>query len=408
MIKLEKDTFVSNILSDIQNPQNYEVIEFGELASTTYRVLYSFGQRKVFWISSYYSNIMFYIYQSPILYQFTEDFIILNDDFEEEMVRFVKEQLMNPNCLGWFVENNGVERFYSDYNNKRLDSIWLSRNLKSTERLNELLLRDTKFSNILLVQEENKDFVDSRLRKLKDKTLEVEQKRLTSIKSTSTNLVQLTHLLIKSFFSTYSRIRSYNTFTGKLIDFKDVFSTLNDFFDSVIITKTFQFIYQQFGSFFDGDTIKDYKSKNVLDLFSLVDESLLSKEELIVWMNQKLEYLSKIDINEIKYSEISDLKVILNPFHNKELQLKEMFKIEFSAISFFYFFKTLDEFTSQSVTGSSIHLILFPVTTHQILNYLNLPTLLQLLQKHTHSGLFTEETVTVLEKLQEEIQFRLN
>lgn len=77
------------------------------------------------------------------------------------------------------------------------------------------------------------------------------------------------------------------------------------------------------------------------------------------------------------------------------------------SVIFFKILKTLDEFNSEPVKGVSLNFTFNNTRILQILNHLNLPPLLQLLQKHTHSGLFTEETVTVLKKLQEEIKIKL-
>ncbi|RKV95874.1 MAG: hypothetical protein D8H99_24815 [Streptococcus sp.] len=69
--------------------------------------------------------------------------------------------------------------------------------------------------------------------------------------------------------------------------------------------------------------------------------------------------------------------------------------------------KTLDEFNSEPVKGVSLNFTFNNIRILQILNHLNFPPLLKLLQKYTNSGLFTEETVAVLEKLQEEIKSKL-
>ena len=77
------------------------------------------------------------------------------------------------------------------------------------------------------------------------------------------------------------------------------------------------------------------------------------------------------------------------------------------SVMFFKILKTLDKFNSEPVKGVSLNFTFNNIRILQILNHLNLPPLLKRLQKYTHSGLFTDETVTVLEKLQEEIKFRL-
>lgn len=45
------DTFISDFLSDIKDSESFEVIEHPMKKSNKYNVLYSFGQRKLFFIS---------------------------------------------------------------------------------------------------------------------------------------------------------------------------------------------------------------------------------------------------------------------------------------------------------------------------------------------------------------------
>ena len=71
------DTFLSEFLSDIKDPENFEVIEHPERKSLDYTVLYSFGQRRVFFISeSFVDNhpILEEIFQNPIVFEFSEYF----------------------------------------------------------------------------------------------------------------------------------------------------------------------------------------------------------------------------------------------------------------------------------------------------------------------------------------------
>lgn len=89
------------------------------------------------------------------------------------------------------------------------------------------------------------------------------------------------------------------------------------------------------------------------------------------------------------------------------INTSEDFEIDLSTRAFFYFFKALDEIDSQPTTKNSISLKLDEVKIHQILSYLNLPTLLQLLQKNIHSELFTEETEKELELLQKKIEMKV-
>lgn len=71
------DTFISDFLSDIKDSESFEVIEHPERKSCDYTVLYSFGQRKVFFISeSFVDNhpILEEIFQNPIVFKFSEYF----------------------------------------------------------------------------------------------------------------------------------------------------------------------------------------------------------------------------------------------------------------------------------------------------------------------------------------------
>ena len=146
-----------------------------------------------------------------------------------------------------------------------------------------------------------------------------------------------------------------------------------------------------------------------MKFLSIVDETLFSSEELVAWLKQKLQYL---DDGILHYkSEIERNKFIKTTLHsfyeNVNINTSEDFEINLSPRAFFYFFKALDEIDSQPTTKNSISLILDEVKIHQILSYLNLPPLLQLLQKNIHSGLFTEEMEKKLELLQKKIEMKV-
>lgn len=402
MIKLKKDTFVSNLLSDIQNHQNYEIFEYNKKERERYDVVYSFGQRKLFWISKSYFNELFRIYQSPILYWFTNDFIVSNkENIEEEMVAFVKNELMNPNGLSLFIES-GYDEFHLNLIEDNFKGIVLAKNIQLTKKLSEVILKDTKLSNLLLIEKENKGFVLERITRLKKKAQEIDEERLFS-----QELSQATNLLLESFKENYLGVNFFPLLTKQLVNFEEIFPTLNDFFDSTTMTETLQLIYKQFGTFIDIETSLE-SSFEVIKLISLVDESLLSEKELVEWTHQKLNCFANLNLYNISETELFYLKGALSSLYDKTLpQMNEMIEVKFSPTSFFYFLKTLDEFNSEPVKGVSLNFTFNNIRIFQILNYLNLPTLLQLLQKHPHSGLFTDETVTVLEKLQEEIKSKL-
>lgn len=146
-----------------------------------------------------------------------------------------------------------------------------------------------------------------------------------------------------------------------------------------------------------------------MKFLSIVDETLFSSEELVTWLKQKLQYL---DDGILHYkSEIERNKFIRTTLHsfyeNGNIKTSEDFEINLSSRAFFYFFKALDEIDSQPTTKNSISLKLDEIKIHQILNYLNLPPLLQLIQKNIHSGLFTEETEKKLELLQKKIEMKV-
>ena len=402
MITNKKDTFVSTVLSDVQNPQNYEVIDYNRKEKEHYDVVYSFGQRKLFWISKSYFNELFRIYQTPILYWFTNDFIVSNkENIEEEMVTFVKDELMNPNGLSMFIES-GYDICHLNLIEDNFKGIVLAKNIQLTKKLSEVILKETKLSNLLLIEKENEWFVLERITRLKKKTQEIDEERLSSQK-----LSQATNLLLESFKENYLGVNFFPLLTKQLVNFAEIFPTLNDFYDSTIITETLQLIYKQFGSFLDIETTVEH-SFEVIKLISLVDESLLSKEELIEWTHQKLKCFANLNLYNISEAELFYLKNILSSLYNNTLpQMNEIIEVEFLPTSFFYFLKTLDEFNSEPVKGVLLNFTFNNIRILQILNHLNLPPLLKRLQKYTHSGLFTEETVTVLEKLQEEIKIKL-
>ena len=146
-----------------------------------------------------------------------------------------------------------------------------------------------------------------------------------------------------------------------------------------------------------------------MKFLSIVDETLFSSEELTAWLNQKLQYLDDGILhyeNEIERNKF--IQTTLHSFYeNGNIKTSEGFEINLSPRAFFYFFKALDEIDSQPTTKNSISLKLDEVKIHQILSYLNLPPLLQLLQKNIHSGLFTEETEKKLELLQNQIKMKV-
>lgn len=282
MITNKKDIFISTVLSDIQNPQNYEVIEYEKKKKGSYDVVYSFGQRKLFFISKYYFNEMFRFYQSPILYWFASDFIVSNkENIEEEMVSFVKDELMNQNGLSAFIES-GYDEFHLNLIEDNFKGIVLAKNIQLTKKLSEVILKDTKLSNLLLIKKENKGFVLERITRLKKKAQEIDEERLSS-----QELSQATNLLLESFKENYLGVNFFPLLTKQLVNFEEIFPTLNDFFDSTTITETLQLIYKQFGTFIDIETSLE-SSFEVIKLISLVDESLLSEKELVEWTHQKL------------------------------------------------------------------------------------------------------------------------
>lgn len=170
-----------------------------------------------------------------------------------------------------------------------------------------------------------------------------------------------------------------------------------------------QSVYEKFGSFLDIETCKNHYLSTILKFLSIVDETLFSSEGLTVWLNQKLQYLDDGILhykNEVERDKF--IKTTLHSFYeNVNINTSEDFKIDLSPRAFFYFFKGLDEIDSQPTTKNSISLTLDKVRIHQILSYLNLPPLLQLLQKNIHSGLFTEETEKELELLQKKIEMKV-
>lgn len=396
------DTFLSEFLSDIKDPENFEVIEHPERKSCDYTVLYSFGQRKVFFISeSFVDNhpILEEIFQNPIVFEFSEYFTKDSNSqeiSESEVIEFIKKQLIESEHLNKFM-TTGIDSIYFEngFQNRILKNVLLAKNIQA---------KKTSLPNLLLVNEENKWLVSKRLEKLKSGV-----NKLTDNFLSSDTLPEITDKLFNSLHLYLSDIISYKSLVRYYLTFDEVFPTPQHFCDSTIIVKMLQSTYKKFGSFLDNETSKNHYLSTVLKFLSIVDETLFSSEELTAWLNQKLQYLDDGILhyeNEIERNKF--IQTTLHSFYeNGNIKTSEGFEINLSPRAFLYFFKALDEIDSQPTTKNSISLKLDEVKIHQILSYLNLPTLLQLLQKNIHSELFTEETEKELELLQKKIEMKV-
>ena len=405
------DTFISDFLSDIKDSESFEVIEHPMKKSNKYNVLYSFGQRKLFFISELFEEhhpILEEIYQNPILFEFSEHFTKDSNSqeiSESEMIEFIKKQLIDSEHLNKFM-TTGIDSIYFEngYQNRILKNVLLTKNIQATKQLGDSILKKTSLPNLLLVNEENKWLVSKRLEKLKSGV-----NKLTDDFLSSDTLPEITDKLFNSLHLYLSDIISYKSLVRYYLTFDEVFPTPQHFCDSTIIVKMLQSVYEKFGSFLDIETCKNHYLSTILKFLSIVDETLFSSEELTVWLNQKLQYLDDGILhykNEVERDKF--IKTTLHSFYeNVNINTSEDFEIDLSTRAFFYFFKALDEIDSQPTTKNSISLKLDEVKIHQILSYLNLPTLLQLLQKNIHSGLFTEDTEKELELLQKKIEMKV-
>lgn len=405
------DTFISDFLSDIKDPEIFEVIEHPKKENKSYNVLYSFGQRKVFFISESFEEhhpILEEIYQSPILFEFSEYFTKdsnLQEISESEVIEFIKKQLIESEHLNKFMKT-GIDSIYFEngFQNRILKNVLLAKNIQATKQLGDVILKKISLPNILLVTEENKWFVSKRLEKLK-----IGVNKLTDDFLSSDTLPEITDKLLNSLQLYLSDIISYKSLVRYYLTFDELFPTPQHFCDSTIIVKMLQSTYEKFGSFLDTETCRNHYLSTILKFLSIVDETLFSSEELTAWLHQKLQYLDDGILhydNEIERNKF--LETTLHSFYeNGNINTSDDFKIDLSPRAFFYFFKGLNEIDSQPTTKNSISLNLDEIKIHQILSYLNLPTLLQLLQKNIHSGLFTEETEKELELLQKKIEMKV-
>lgn len=405
------DTFISDFLSDIKDSESFEVIEHSERKSCDYTVLYSFGQRKVFFISeSFVDNhpILEEIFQNPIVFEFSEYFTKDSNSqeiSESEVIEFIKKQLIESEHLNKFM-TTGIDSIYFEngYQNRILKNVLLAKNIQATKQLGDSILKKISLPNLLLVTEENKWFVSKRLEKLKSGV-----NKLTDDFLSSDTLPEITDKLLNSLQLYLSDIISYKSLVRYYLTFDEVFPTPQHFCDSTIIVKMLQSTYEKFGSFLDTETCRNHYLSTILKFLSIVDEMLFSSEELTAWLHQKLQYLDDGILhydNEIERNKF--IETTLHSFYeNGNINTSDDFEINLSSRAFFYFFKALDEIDSQPTTKNSISLKLDEIKIHQILNYLNLPPLLQLLQKNTHSGLFTEETEKELELLQNKIEMKV-
>ena len=398
-------------MTDIQDSQNYEVIEHPDRKSVYYTVLYSFGQRKVFFVSESFEHnhpIIYEIFQNPILYEFSEYFTKDSNSqkiSESDLTEFIKKQLVDSEHLNQFM-SAGIDSIYFEngYQNRIIKNVLLAKNIQATKQLGNSILKKISLPNLLLVTEENEWFVSKRLEKLKSGV-----NKLTDDFLSSDTLPEITDKILNSLQLYLLDLISYKSLVRYYLTFEEVFPTPQHFCDSTIIVKMLQSLYKQFGSFIDIETSKNHYLSTILRFLSIVNETLFSSDELNVWVNQKLQYLDDGILyyeNELERNKF--VKMTLNYFYkNESFNTDKTFEIDLSTKGFFYFFKALDEIDSQPTTKNSISLILDEVKIHQILSYLNLPTLLQLLQKNIHSGLFTEETEKKLEMLQKKIEMKV-
>ena len=300
----------------------------------------------------------------------------------------------------------GIDSIYFEngYQNRILKNVLLAKNIQATKQLGDSILKKISLPNLLLVTEENKWFVSKRLEKLKGGV-----NKLTDDFLSSDTLPEITDKLLNSLQLYLSDRISYKSLVRYYLTFDEVFPTPQHFCDSTIIVKMLQSTYKKFGSFLDTETCKNHYLSTILKFLSIVDETLFLSDELIAWLNQKLQYLDDGILhyeNEIERNKF--IQTTLHSFYeNGNIHTSEDFEINLSPRAFFYFFKALDEIDSQPTTKNSISLKLDEVKIHQILSYLNLPTLLQLLQKNIHSELFTEETEKELELLQKKIEMKV-
>ena len=157
------DTFISDFLSDIKDSESFEVIEHLMKKSNKYNVLYSFGQRKLFFISESFEEhhpILEEIYQNPILFEFSEYFTKNSNSqeiSESEVIECIKKQLIESEHLNKFMAT-GIDSIYFEngYQNRILKNVLLAKNIQATKQLGDVILKKISLPNLLLVTKENK------------------------------------------------------------------------------------------------------------------------------------------------------------------------------------------------------------------------------------------------------------